>query len=131
MKTAEIYAKRSLDGSWQKRGHVYSLNGIESLTSADTAKVLDIHVMSKYCQCPNKLNKQHIDSCTANYTGTSFGMEVSGAIQLFTRSVPHNDIRYLEYLGDGDTSAFKSVCDAKLYGADIEVKKRRIKEDGK
>lgn len=50
----------ALGGSWQKLGDV-SLNGIVSLTSADTAKVLDIHVMSKYCQCPNKLNKQHID----------------------------------------------------------------------
>lgn len=42
----------ALGGSWQKLGDV-SLNGILSLTSADTAKVLDIHVMFKYCQCPN------------------------------------------------------------------------------
>lgn len=42
-----------VDGSWQKRGHT-SLNGIVSLTSADTDKVLDICTMSKYRQCPNK-----------------------------------------------------------------------------
>lgn len=36
----------AVDGSWQKRGHV-SLNGIVSVTSVDTGKVLDIHAMSK------------------------------------------------------------------------------------
>lgn len=110
----------ALDGSWQKRGHV-SLNGIVSLTSADTAKVLDIYVMSKYCHCPNK--QVHLDSCLANYSGTSGGMEVYGAVQLFQRSLPRYNIRYLEYLGDGDTNAYKSVCDAQPYGPNVEISK--------
>lgn len=38
-----------LDGSWQKRGH-QSLNGFVSVTSLDTGKVLDVSIMSKYCQ---------------------------------------------------------------------------------
>lgn len=46
----------AVDGSWQKRGHV-SLNGIVSLTSVDTGKVLDIDVMSKYCLCPQRVKK--------------------------------------------------------------------------
>lgn len=109
-----------VDGSWQRRGHV-SLNGIVSLTSADTTKVLDIHVMSKYCLCPNKSIQQHLESCTANYIGTSGGMEVSGAICLFQRSVPLYNVRYLEYLGDGDTIAYKSVYEAKPYGPDVDI----------
>lgn len=50
-----------VDGSWQKRRHV-SLNGIVSITSADTAKVLHIVAMSEYCQCPKIINKYHRDS---------------------------------------------------------------------
>lgn len=36
--------------SWQKRGH-RSLNGIVSVTSLDTGRVLDDVIMSKNCLC--------------------------------------------------------------------------------
>lgn len=103
----------ALDGSWQKTGHV-SLNGIVSLTSADTAKVLNIYITSKYCQCPNK--PVYIDSSLANYSGTSGEMEVHDAVELF---VPRYNFRHLEYLGDGN----KSVCDAQHYGPNVEMSK--------
>lgn len=35
----------ALDGTWQRRGHL-SLNGIVTLTSIDTGKVLDISILS-------------------------------------------------------------------------------------
>lgn len=101
----------AVDGSWQKRGHV-SLNGIVSVTSEDNGKVLYIRVMSKFCQCPNKFRNQHSDACTARYLGSSCGMEVEGAIEIFKRSVPQYNVIYTEYLGDGDENAYKSVCDA-------------------
>lgn len=44
----------ALDGSCQRRGHA-SLNGFVSVTCFDTGKVLDVAVMSKYCQtCATK-----------------------------------------------------------------------------
>lgn len=43
----------AVDGSWQRRGHT-SLNGIVSLTSDDTGKVLDVSMLSKHCICPEK-----------------------------------------------------------------------------
>ena len=69
-----------------KRGGHTSLNGIVSLTSIDTGKVLDIHAMSKFCQCPKRSIKERLDLCTANYLGTSEGMEVSGAVKIFGRT---------------------------------------------
>lgn len=104
----------ALDGSWQKRGFT-SLNGVMTLTSVDTGKVLDFHCMSKYCQCPLKNRNEHLDTCTANYNGTSGGMEVEGAITLFHRSIQKYNVRYTEYLGDGDSAAYKSVVDSKPY----------------
>ena len=112
----------AVDGSWQKRGHT-SLNGVVSVTSVDTGKVLDISVMSKYCQCPLRERNKHADSCGANYLGSSGGMEVAGALEIFRRSEPLYGVRYVNYLGDGDSKAFLSVREAKVYGDNVEIHK--------
>jgi hypothetical protein len=111
----------AVDGSWQKRGHT-SLNGIVSATSVSTGKVLDIEILSKYCKCSNRSDNLHDENCFSNYTGTSGGMEVAGAVAIFNRSLSQYGVRYLDYLGDGDSRAFKSVSEAKPYG-DCAIKK--------
>lgn len=67
------------DGSWQKRGHT-SLNGVVTVTSFDTGKVLDFECLSKFCiSCVNttKVQKQtehkESDLCSSNYDGSSGG----------------------------------------------------------
>lgn len=112
----------AVDGSWQKRGHT-SLNGIVSLTSLDTGKVLDIDVLSKYCTCPGRLEKHHQKSCLANFSGSSGMMEVTGAVNIFGRSVPNYNVRYLEYLGDGDSKAYSEVCSTVPYGKNVKIQK--------
>lgn len=109
-----------MDGSWQKRGHT-ALNGVLTLTSVDTCKVLDISVMSKYCKCPSRGRNIHIEFCKANYLGSSGGMEVAGALELFRRSVELYNVRYLFYLSDGDSKACASV--PQIYGPDVEINK--------
>lgn len=39
----------AFDGTWQKRGFK-SLNGVFTITSVETGKVLDIEVLSKFCR---------------------------------------------------------------------------------
>lgn len=95
----------SIRRSWQKRGHV-SLNGIVSLTSVDTGKVLDIYPMSKHCLCKSRDKNIRSEDCTANYISTSGGMEVEGALKMFDRSVARCNVRYTQYLGDGDSNAY-------------------------
>lgn len=112
----------AVDGSWQKRGHV-SLNGIVSVTSVDTGKVLDIYAMSKYCLCPQREKKEHKPDCMANYLGTSGGMEVEGAVKIFQRSVTRYGVRYTDYLGDGDSNAYKSVSESLPYGNNVQINK--------
>lgn len=107
----------AVDGSWQKRGHT-SLNGVVTVTSVDTGKVLDVAIMSKDCLCPEKSQNIHPDNCTANYSGTNGGMEVAGALQLFHRSQELYNVRYMKYLGDGDSAAFQSVANSLPYGDD-------------
>lgn len=104
----------AIDGTdtWQKRGHT-SLNGVISATSFDTGKVADVAIFSKFCKCPKKPN--HLANCTANYKGSSGGMEVDGAIQIFHRSLEKN-LRYTRYLGDGDSKGFAAVEGLGIYG---------------
>lgn len=112
----------AVDGTWQKREHT-SLNGVLSVTSADTSKVLDVTVMSKFCLCKNREVNNHETSCAANYLGTSGGMEVHGALEIFRRSEELNGARYVNFLGDGDSKAFDSVKEAKVYGDDVDFRK--------
>lgn len=79
--------------------------------------------MSKYCACPQKINSQHLPDCKANYIGTSGGMEAEGAVKLFSRSVSKYNVRYTEYLGDGDCNGHAAVVSAQPYGPDVEIKK--------
>lgn len=113
-----------LGGSWQRRGH-RSLNGFVSVTSFDTGKVLDVAVMSKYCQvCTVAKDKDNlpIHLCTQNYTVSSGGMEVAGDLQVFNNSVNRN-VRYVKYLGDGDSNGFMKVMDSKPYGDVVSIEK--------
>lgn len=119
----------AIDGTWQKRGHT-SNNGVVSATSVAIGKVIDVEVLTKYCQTcviykhnKNKL-KQHQEGgkCKANYTGVSGGMESVGAVTIFERSMKKYDVRYVNYLGDGDSKAFKRVVESKPYG-DTEITK--------
>ncbi|GFU54931.1 uncharacterized protein TNCV_3825751 [Trichonephila clavipes] len=50
----------AVDGSWQKRGFS-SKNGLVTVTSVDTGKVIDVEVFSKHCICPNKT--KHLQNC--------------------------------------------------------------------
>lgn len=124
MVAAHGKSNQCLDGSWQKRGH-QSLNGFVSVYPFDTGKILDVAVMSKYyqeCTLAGNKNKSPKHNCTQNYTGSRGGMEVSGALQVFQNSVARG-VRYIKYLGDGDSNGFKKVSDGKPCGDKVEVNK--------
>lgn len=55
-----------------------------SAKSFDKGKVVDVAIFSKYCKCP-KTN--HLANCTANYKGSSGGIEVDVATQILHRSL--------------------------------------------
>lgn len=109
----------AIDGTWQKRGYT-SLNGVITLTSFDTGKVLDYECLTRFCHvCKGENKGPH--ECKINYVGSSGGMESSGAINIFRRSVETRGVKYTKYLGDGDSKAFSSVIEDKPYeDCDIE-----------
>ncbi|GFX81891.1 uncharacterized protein TNCV_2570911 [Trichonephila clavipes] len=110
----------AFDGSWQKRGFS-SKNGLVTVTSVDTGKVIDVEVFSKHCICPNKT--KHLQNCKRNFEGYSGKMEVAGALSVFQRSQSLYNVRYTKYLGDGDSKAFTSIVENKVYGDYCSVEK--------
>lgn len=50
----------------------------------------------------------HREQCEINYEGTSGGMEAAAALRMWNRSLEHN-MRYIHFVSDGDSSAFKAV----------------------
>ena len=112
----------SLDGSWQKRGHS-SINGI--VTAISNGKCIDSMVYSKICKAcerwePKKGTSEYDQwkanhHCNINHQKSSGAMEGAGAIEMFCSSVDRHKLIYNEYIGDGDTSSFNEVVNAKPY----------------
>ncbi|GFW63549.1 hypothetical protein TNCV_402151 [Trichonephila clavipes] len=57
---------------------------------------------------------------SASYSGK---MEVAGALSIFQRSQSLYNVRYTKYLGDGDSKAFTSIVENKVYGDHCSVEK--------
>ncbi|GFY14896.1 uncharacterized protein TNCV_234461 [Trichonephila clavipes] len=110
----------AIDGTWQKRGHT-SLNGVVTSVSVDTGKVVDAEILSRKCSCHFNGNL-HSDECSANYFGNSGGMEVEGALRIFNRTEVLHNLRYTQYLGDGDSKACIAVLESKPY-KDVIIEK--------
>ncbi|GFV19828.1 uncharacterized protein TNCV_480541 [Trichonephila clavipes] len=109
----------AVDGTWQKRGYS-SMNGVVTVTSVDTGKVIDTEILSKHCVCKDK--KKHGPVCK-NFNGYSGRMEVDGALSIFQRSVQRYDVRYTKYLGDGDSKAFDNIVKNEVYGDNCTITK--------
>ena len=114
----------SLDGSWLRRGYA-SLNGFVSAIERCSDKVVDVEVMTKDCRSckmwndkkddPGYTNWKLTHECQINHEGSSTSMESKGAVQIFNRSIEKHKLRYVNYIGDGDSSAFSKVLESDPY----------------
>jgi len=114
----------SNDGAWQRRGFA-SMNRNIATISVETGRVIDTEPMSRYCQScalnyklkstePQKYEAfltQHEGSCMANHKGSAGAMEVVGTQRIFQRSIEKHGLRYVKFLGDGNSKSFPAVVD--------------------
>ena len=121
----------SLDGSWQTRGYS-SINGV--VTCMYDSKCIDYDIRSKHCKGCTRWSKQSKNTaeyvewksshtCPANHSGSSSSMESAGAVNIFKRSKDKYNLQYTNYLGDGGSSSFATVQEAKPYGPDVVINK--------
>ena len=53
------------------------------------------------------MNWLSTNKCLIDHEGSSVSMETEGAVRIFNNSIEKNGLRYVNYIGDGDSSAFK------------------------
>lgn len=53
--------------------------------------------------------------CEKNHEGSSRKMEVDAVIKMFQRSEELHNLKYSNYIGDGDSKTFKGILDSKPY----------------
>ncbi len=119
--------------TWQKRGFT-SLYGACFVIAHETGKVVDYTVMSKHCvgcrQWEKRDQTSHeyltwkaIHVCTANYVGSSSGVEPHGTVQMFQRSSDYG-IRYKYLISDGDSKSHSIIQESQPYGDACVVEKK-------
>ena len=114
------------DGTWQRRGFS-SKNGVAtclSISRKRPSKVIDAEVLTNYCDACKKMEvrkegvdleewkARHKKDCKKNHSGTAGGMEPAGIENIFRRSEEQYGLKYVKYLGDGDSKGFKVVAEA-------------------
>ncbi|GFU67988.1 uncharacterized protein TNCV_2823311 [Trichonephila clavipes] len=107
------------DGTWKTRRHS-SLIGVCSVIGNVTGKVIDVAVLSSYCKGCEKWQGpksghsyeewklKYQPHCVKNPIGSSSKMEVDGMKEIFQRSVAQRNVKYIKYIGDGDTRPSQS-----------------------
>ncbi|XP_035228868.1 uncharacterized protein LOC118200978 [Stegodyphus dumicola] len=125
-KTASNSVTVSGDGTWKTRGHTSHI-GVCSVIGAETGKVLDVEVLSSTCKgCDlwkakksgkafEEWQMKHLPNCQKNHIGSSGKMEVDGMIKIFHRSEAERGLKYINYIGDGDSRTFPAIRDSKPY----------------
>lgn len=125
------------DGSWKKRGFK-SLYGIASLIGFYSGKIVDVIMKNSFCKaCAQMVSKKdtpdyetfmesHAENCPITHTESSGKMESDGIREMFERSESLHNVKYVNYIGDGDTKTYKNIVDAKPYGDVCITKKECI-----
>ena len=124
----------SFDGTWQKRGFT-SLYGVGMRTDVLTGLIIDYHVLSKYfhaCEVNTKRippaellvwKTAHARDCCINHNQSSKPWRKRQRKFCGGHSIIKYNMWYIGMLSDGNSSPHKAVCEFKLYGADVEIRK--------
>lgn len=126
-----------IDGSWSKRSYgtnFNALSGMVGIVGKNTGELLFVAVRNKFCLvCARSQNpKDHV--CYKNWDGSASSMEASMAVDGFNMSESMHGIRYLKFVGDGDSSVFTKILQNVSYGKEvkkIECTNHALKNYGK
>ena len=103
--------------------------------SIETGRILDVEMMTRYCQrCINieKFNEnadlyEHLKLdrvCKSNHESSAGKMEVVGVERISSRSIETRKLCYTDYYGNGDSKSFVSVQN--IYAPKVVSKKECI-----
>ena len=111
-------------GAWKRRS-LALMNGNTAPIFLESGRIVDTEPMSPYClKCTLNYKfkatdilkyetflARHENSCMAKHKGSAGAMEIIGTKRIFKRSVEKHGLRYVKFLGDGDSKSFPAVED--------------------
>ena len=101
-----------VDGGWSKRSHKHSYNtksGVAIIIGKETRKLLHIGVRNKYCAACTQCIPKEKHACYKNWDASSSQMETDIIVQGFCESVRVHGVRYIRFIGDGDSSVYSTL----------------------
>ena len=113
---------------YQQRSHKHSYNakcGVGVIFGAATKRLLFIGVRNKYCSICAISEHQNLTTtpthqCFKNWSGSSCAMEADIILEGFRMSESMHSLRYLWFIGDGDSSVYNSlITGVPSYGRNI------------
>ena len=101
-----------IDGGWRKRSHKHSYtakSGVAIIIGKETRQLLHIGVRNKFCTaCTQGIPKEkHV--CFKNWDASSSHMETDIIVQGFCESEHVHGVRYIRFIGDGDSSVYSTL----------------------
>lgn len=68
--------------------------------------------------------KRHKKDCSNNYSGSAGKMEIDVVVEMYRALVEKHGVKYIKYIGKGNSKTFKGIIDSKPYGNDIVVQNK-------
>lgn len=113
-----------LDAGWSKRSHKHSYNaksGVGVIIGQRTKKLLFIGVRNKFCAACSQGIAQDKHQCYKNWDESSSEMESDILLQGFLEAEATHGIRYITFVGDGDSSVYPTLLSqVRVWGRDIK-----------
>ena len=114
-----------VDGGWSKHAHKHSYNaksGVGIIIGKETEKILFMGVRNKYCAVCSKAtdgNPPPKHDCYLNCNASS-AMEADIISEGFEEAYHQHGLRYMEYIGDGDSSVQPKLVEKLPWGFAIK-----------
>ena len=111
-----------VDGGWSKRSHRHSYNaksGVGIIIGKETGKILYLGVRNKYCAICNKTTGDTLipaHTCFRNWEESSSAMESDIILKGFQQSEQQHGLRYIQFIGDGDSSVYPMLVSGVSWG---------------
>ena len=116
-----------VDAGWSKRSHKHSYHansGVGLIFGYATQCLLFIRVRNKYCSICSAASSKGEDirehCCFKNWTGSSTATESDIIVEGFNLSECMHGLRYMKFIGDGDSSVHYNIITSVPYGRHVE-----------
>ena len=112
-----------VDGGWSKRTNKHNYNaksGVGIIIGKETGKILYMGIRNKFCSICTRANNTNSPvpdhQCFKNWNASSSEMETDIIVKGFQTCEQQHGVRYISFIGDGDSSVYPSLISSIPWG---------------